>query len=96
MEELKIARHDEETRGEYRAMPSDSDAMGRLTYKKRGDAYVADHTLVPPEIGGRGIAARLVEALVDDARKEGFKIVPQCSYVDAAFKRHPEWSDLRA
>lgn len=96
MEDLKISRHDEAASGEYRAKPADSDAIGRLTYKKRGDIFVADHTLVPPEIGGRGIAARLVEALVDDARKEGFKIVPQCSYVDAAFKRHPEWSDLRA
>ncbi len=96
MENLKISRHDEETSGEYRAEPAGSDAVGRLTYQKRGECFVADHTLVPPEIGGRGIAARLVEALVDDARKEGFKIVPQCSYVDAAFKRHPEWSDLRA
>ncbi|QNE05825.1 GNAT family N-acetyltransferase [Croceicoccus marinus] len=96
MDNLEITRHDEETRGEYRAHPSDSVAIGRLTYKKNGDVYVADHTLVPPEIGGRGIAAKLVEALIADARDEGFKIVPQCSYVDAAFRRHPDWSDLRA
>lgn len=96
MDSLEITRHDEETRGEYRAHPSDSEAIGRLTYKKNGDVYVADHTLVPPEIGGRGIAAKLVEALIADARDEGFKIVPQCSYVDAAFRRHPDWSDLRA
>ena len=57
---------------------------------------VADHTLVPPEFEGRGIAAKLVEALVADAREEGNTIVPQCSYVEAAFRRHPEWADLRA
>ena len=96
MNDLEITRHDEETRGEYRAHPADNDAIGRLTYKKRGDFFIADHTLVPPAIGGRGIAARLVEALIEDARKEGFKIVPQCSYIDAAFRRHPEWSELRA
>jgi len=56
MADLEITRHDSETGGEYRAHPADSDAIGRLTYKKRGDVYVADHTLVPPEIGGRGIA----------------------------------------
>jgi predicted GNAT family acetyltransferase len=55
---------------------------------------VAEHTLVPPAIGGRGVAARLVEALVADARSEGFIIEPQCSYVAAAFARHPEWGDL--
>lgn len=96
MSDLRITRHDEDTRGEYRAHPADSDKIGRLTYKKNGTTFVADHTLVPPEIGGRGIAARLVEALIADARKEGFRIVPQCSYVDAAFRKHPEWGDLRA
>ncbi|WP_230292043.1 GNAT family N-acetyltransferase [Croceicoccus sp. Ery5] len=96
MDDLEITRHDEDTRGEYRARPADSDAIGRLTYQKRGDVLVADHTLVPPEIGGRGIAGRLVDALIADARSEGFRIVPQCSYVEAAFRRHPEWSDLRA
>ncbi|MFN5821799.1 MAG: GNAT family N-acetyltransferase [Novosphingobium sp.] len=52
--------------------------------------------MVPPEIGGQGVAARLVEALVADAREHGFKIDPVCSYVAAQFKRHPEWADLRA
>ena len=45
---------------------------------------------------GKGIAGALVAALIDDARKEGFKIEPSCSYVEAAFRRHPEWADLRA
>ena len=26
---------------------------------------------------------------------EGFKVVPECSYVAAAFGKHPEWADLR-
>ncbi|MET0179719.1 MAG: GNAT family N-acetyltransferase, partial [Novosphingobium sp.] len=60
------------------------------------NVLIADHTLVPPEIGNRGVAAKLVEALVADARADGNRIVPQCSYVDVAFRRHPEWADLRA
>ena len=83
--------------GEYRATVPDSDKIGRLTWKQREEGVrVADHTLVPPEIGGRGIAAALVDALVDDAREQGFKIVPQCSYVEAKFRKNPSWSDLRA
>jgi len=70
--------------------------IGRLTWKARGSARIADHTLVPPEIGGRGVAAALVQALVADAKTEGFTIVPQCSYVEAQFRRHPEWSELLA
>lgn len=96
MEGIVITRHDQGARGEYHAAVPGSEAIGRLTYQRSGDILVADHTIVPPEIGGRGIAARLVEALVADARAEGNRIVPQCSYVDAAFRRHPEWADLRA
>jgi uncharacterized protein len=96
MQGTVITRHDQGARGEYHAAVPGSEAIGRLTYQRRGDVLIADHTLVPPEIGGRGVAARLVEALIADARKEGNKIVPQCSYVEALFRRHPEWADLRA
>ncbi|CAH0497962.1 GNAT family N-acetyltransferase [Novosphingobium sp. CECT 9465] len=96
MSDIVITHFDQGARGEYHAKVEGSEAIGRLTYSQKGDVVIADHTLVPPEIGGRGVAARLVEALIEDARKFGYKIVPQCSYVEAAFRRHPEWADLRA
>ncbi len=93
---VTITRHDQGGAGEYHAAVEGSDHVGRLTWVQRGDARAATHTLVPPEIGGRGVAAKLVEALVADAREQGFRIDPACSYVEAAFRRHPEWADLRA
>ncbi len=93
--QVTITRHGDDNAGEYRAHVAGSEHVGRLTWVKRGAARVAEHTLVPPAIGGRGVAARLVEALVDDARGQGFKVVPECSYVAAAFQRHPEWADLK-
>ena len=101
MDGTTITRHDEGARGEYRASVAGSDVIGRLTYQRRksevgGNTLIADHTLVPPEIGGKGVAAKLVEALIADARRDGTKIDPQCSYVEAAFRRHPEWAELRA
>lgn len=95
MDEVTITRHDAGNRGEYRAHVQGSRHIGRLTWVLRQGVRVADHTLVPPAIGGRGIAALLVEALVEDAREQGFRIEPQCSYVAVAFDRHPEWADLR-
>jgi uncharacterized protein len=94
MDQVTITRHGDGKAGEYHAHVAGSSAIGRLTWVANGHARVAEHTLVPPEIGGRGVAARLVEALVADARAEGFLIEPQCSYVAAAFARHPEWGDL--
>lgn len=96
VEGLEITRHEHPTHGEYRAHVPGTDAIGRLTWTARGGVRIAEHTLVPSEIGGRGIAGELVEAMVADAKKEGFTIEPQCSYVAAKFREHPAWSDLRA
>lgn len=96
MPDIVITHFDQGARGEYHAKVDSSEAIGRLTYSQTGDVITAEQTLVPPEIGGRGVAGKLVEALVADARKLGFRIVPQCSYIEAAFRRHPEWADLRA
>lgn len=66
-----------------------------LTYTcVRPDLVRADHTGVPDALRGRGLAALLVERLVEDARAEGFRIRPACSYVEAQRRRHPEWSDV--
>ena len=96
MDEITITRHGSSSSGEYHAAVAGSSAIGRLTWTQRDGVRAAEHTLVPPEIGGRGVAAKLVEALVADARAESFRIDPACSYVAAAFKRHPAWADLLA
>lgn len=95
MSEPVITHHETPRGGEYRATVEDNEAIGRMTWVRTGDARLVDHTIVPPEIGGRGIAARLVEAIIADARAQGFKVIPQCSYVVAAFDRHPEWASIR-
>ncbi|MFO1255214.1 MAG: GNAT family N-acetyltransferase [Sphingomonadaceae bacterium] len=96
MDQVSITRHGDGRRGEYHAHVAGQQAIGRLTWKASGNVRVADHTLVPKEIGGRGVALKLVEALIADAREQGFRIEPQCSYIAAQFDRHPEWANLRA
>jgi predicted GNAT family acetyltransferase len=96
MSQVTITRHDEGAAGEYHAHVEGSEHIGRLTWVERNGARVAEHTLVPPQIGGRGVAGKLVEALIADAREHGFKVRPDCSYVAAAFDKHSDWADLRA
>ncbi len=93
---IAIVRQDETTHGAYRAELEGVKRVAELTWRARGAVRIANHTFVPPEMRGRGIAQQLVEALVADARAQGFSIVPQCSYVEAQFRRHPEWSDVLA
>ncbi len=94
-DELTIELTEAEDRGRYEAHVEGSNATAELTYRYLADdLIVAEHTLVPEAFRGRGIAARLVQQLVTDARDRGLKILPQCSYVRSAFERHPEWRDL--
>lgn len=53
-------------------------------------------TYVPPADRGRGHAARLVQAAVEYARAEGYRIIPTCWYVAQWLRHHPEHADLLA
>lgn len=52
-----------------------------LTYTTTSGRVAMTHTIVPPEIGRRGVAGRLTATAVDWAREQGLEIDPQCSYV---------------
>lgn len=97
MAEVTITHEDRGDGGRYLAEVAGSEHTGHLDWVARGEGVrVATHTLVPPPIGGRGVAAKLVEAMVADAREQGFRIVPACSYVEAMFRRNKDWAELRA
>ena len=67
-----------------------------LTYTIHGKEVSLNHTYVPDAFRGRGVAARLVEAAIDEARRNHWKVRPACSYAVTFFERHPECSDLVA
>lgn len=74
-----------------------ADGESELTYRHSGEGRVDfDHTYVPDKFRGKGIAAALVASAVDWAREQGLKVVPQCSYVAAEFRRKPEYRDIAA
>lgn len=92
--DYKIIREEGPTRGRY-VIHLAPGAEAEMTYKKEGGGpMVINHTGVPSEYEGRGIAAQLVKAAIADAREQGFKITPVCPYVAMQFRRHPEWADL--
>lgn len=67
-----------------------------LTYTLRGDEASLDHTYVPGVFRGRGVAAKLVHAAVEEARRRQWKLRPVCSYTVTFFERHPEFLDVLA
>ena len=102
---VTITHHAQGQGGVYVASLEGESARGTLEWEPRKglpeqgvgeDVRVATHTIVPSEIGGRGIAGLLVKRLIADAREQDFRIVPQCSYVARKFEENPDWADLRA
>ena len=99
--EITIRHHVQGQGGKYVAHLDGEKHTGTLEWEQRHgssgeDIHIATHTIVPKQIGGRGVAAQLVERLIADARQYGFCIEPRCSYVAAKFDENPEWADLRA
>lgn len=67
-----------------------------LTYQHDDSRIVYDHTFVPVELRGQGIAEKLVRTALADARDAKLQVVPQCSYVAKFMERHDEFQDLLA
>jgi predicted GNAT family acetyltransferase len=65
-----------------------------LDYRIVGKALALDHAGVPDAVGGRGIAASLTRFALGSARQRGMAVEPNCSYVAAWIRRHPEYADL--
>lgn len=71
-------------------------ATCELDYTLAAGVMTITHTGVPSAVGGRGIAAALVQAAFDAARQENWKVQPACSYAAVWLQRHPEYHALRA
>ena len=67
---------------------------GYISYKEHDDKLVYDHTIVPQELGGRGVGSALVKQALNYARENNKKVVPQCSFVASYIDKHPDYQDL--
>ena len=67
---------------------------GYISYQERDNTLIYDHTIVPQSLGGRGVGSALVKRALDFAHEHDKKVIPQCSFVSAYIKKHPEYQDL--
>jgi predicted GNAT family acetyltransferase len=64
-----------------------------LAYAREGDAFVIEHTVVPPDMEGQGVGGDLVKAAVSFAREEGLTVDAQCSFARGWLERHGRASE---
>jgi predicted GNAT family acetyltransferase len=83
----------------------DNAAKGRFELRVQGQTAYADYRRepgrlvipyveAPPALRGTGAAGRLMEGVLAQARVEGLKVVPICSYAAAYMRRHKQHHDL--
>lgn len=67
-----------------------------LSYQKPQENIMDfQHTVVPKEFSGQGIAGKLVKAGLEEAQKTNSKVIPTCSYVKGFFDKNPQYQNLR-
>lgn len=59
-----------------------------------GNIITIEHTSVSEELNGQGVGKLLLKDLVDWARSENKKIVPQCPYAKAQMEKNKEYHDM--
>lgn len=69
--------------------------IAEITYSKAGEKIlIIDHTFVDPVLRGQGIAAKLVERVVELAIDENKKIVPLCPYAKRLFDENEGFQQI--
>lgn len=70
---------------------------GKIAFAKyllAGEKIIIEHTEVPVELEGRGIAGRIVRTALEYARAQKLKVMPLCPFTAGFIHRHPEYQDL--
>lgn len=59
---------------------------------KNGNMHLTQ-TIVPEALAGKGLAKTLLEAVLEQIKKDNKKAVAQCSYITNYLEKHPEAKD---
>jgi uncharacterized protein len=90
MNEYQVRHETGDTGGRF-VIDLEDGSEAELTYSRAGTSrWIADHTGVPDQHGGKGIAGLLVQTLIAAAKDADVRIVPLCPYVRAWSRKHPE------
>ncbi len=85
---MSIEIHNDEAAKQFYTTVDGHQAV--IRYAKTGDVYDLEHTFVPEELRGEGLAEQLVLGTLAEIRQQGARFIPTCPYIQTFLKRHPE------
>ncbi len=59
-----------------------------------GEKMIIEHTEVPVELEGKGIAGHIVRTALDYARAQKLNVMLLCPFTAGFIHKHPEYQDL--
>lgn len=68
--------------------------VAEITYSVSDKIIIIDHTFVDPSLRGQGIASKLVDSVVELAKKENKKIIPLCPYAKKQFENSEAYQKI--
>lgn len=74
---------------EARALDGE-EKIGYCSFLDQGDLWEITHTVVNKTYAGKGIAGKLLDNVVDEARADGVKLIPTCTYAQKKFDQDRE------
>ena len=81
--------------GNCRSVALDNgNVIGECDFTVTGSTWTITHTGVDPAYGGKGIAKRLVNRIIEEARVRQIKIIPLCSYAEKMMTGKEEYKDV--
>ena len=86
--------HDNEERDRFELDVEGKTAF--VSYRKTPDTITLVHTVVPPELGGKGVGSKLARATLDAVRAQRRKLTVECEFIRGYMSKHPEDNDLLA
>ena len=65
-----------------------------VVYNLSGENLMITETLTPEALEGRGVASRLANHVIADARMRGLVVLPVCPFFSGYLRKHPEHGDV--
>jgi len=91
MSKYELINNKEERRYEFHV----DGLKPHIDYVERGEGVLyLTHTIVPPQLEGKGIGSMLVKKVLEDIDSQGKRIIPKCWFIVKYIKIHPEWEYL--
>ncbi|TFV95068.1 GNAT family N-acetyltransferase [Leifsonia flava] len=91
MSETSIRRNDDGGRYE---LSIDGEIAGYAEFRQSPGEIIVTHTQTLRDYKGQGVATRLTEWMLADARERGERVVPKCPFLVEYLETHHEFDDI--